>query len=109
MVAETCTHPSLELLTGQCWRKASQGSEVLSWLDRKVCSASVPDEEGKKGEAMARSACPSKACAALTSHKPLEMQLSEHLGSPGVGCQGTRLKASLVRQPEVEAKLSIKL
>lgn len=71
--AEPCTYPSLELLTGQCWRKASQGSEVLSGLHRKVYSAFVPDEEGKKRKAMAhitwvRPACPSKACGVLTSH-----------------------------------------
>lgn len=111
MAAETRTYPSLELLTGQCWRQASQGSEVLSGLHRKVDSASVPDEEGKKGKAMAhvtwaRPACPSKACAVLTSHNPLEMQLSEHLRSTSVGCRGTRLRAGLVRRPAAKAKLS---
>lgn len=113
MAAETCTYPSLELLTGQCWRKASQEREGLFGLHRKVGSASVPDEEGKKGKAMAhvtwaRPACPSKACGVLTSHNLLEVQLSEHLRSTSVGYRGTRLRAGLVRRPEAKAKLSTK-
>lgn len=44
---------TLALLTSQCPRKASHRSEVLCWLDRKFCSAFVPNEEGRKREAMA--------------------------------------------------------